>query len=185
MSSAIKYSDEQLMREVLKGNRQSFELLYDRYFDKLVWFARQFLGDAHLAEDMVQEVFMKIIEQPQAFDAEQRFSTWIYTLTANRCKNLLRNEQNRLTLLEQQQFADTTHMHHRIDEGFYKEAIATVIDGCSDKEKTLFVLRFEHDMPIKEISRVTEMPEGSVKSGIYYLLKKLTKKIKQLTDEDR
>lgn len=173
------------MQEVRKGNRQAFEHLYDRYFDKLVWFARQFVGDLHLAEDIVQEVFIKIIEQPELFDINQRFSTWVYTLTANRCKNLLRNEQNRTALMMKEQFPEETHMQHRYDERLYREAIASVIDTCSDKEKTLFVLRFEHDLPVKEIARVTELPEGSVKSGIYYLLKKLTQKIKSVSDENR
>ena len=53
--------DEQLMQMLCGGNRKAFELLYDRYFDKLVWFAFGFVNDRQKAEDVVQEVFLKVI----------------------------------------------------------------------------------------------------------------------------
>lgn len=179
-----KEPDEQLMLLVSKGERKAFELLYDRYFDKLVWFAQSFTNDLHKAEDAIQEVFIKIIEAPEQYDRNKKFSTWIYTLAGNACKNLLRNEQNRSRLLEENRPQSSSHTDDKqlsLDHKFLQQRIRSAYAGLNEKEKQLFVLRFEHDLSLKEIAAVINIPEGSVKSGIYYLLKKMSHSLKDFT----
>src|SRR5688572_22122199 len=89
------------MLQVRTGNRVAFEILYDRYFDRLVWFAQRFIEDVQKSEDAVQEVFVKIIEKPQLYDSTKRFSTWLFTVTANVCRDIIRNEKNRARLFGQ------------------------------------------------------------------------------------
>lgn len=165
------------MQEAGKGNKQAFEQLYERYFDKLVWFSIQFVKSRQAAEDVVQEVFIKIIEQPESFDSGRTFSTWVYTLTANLSKNILRNHDTRNRLLNEQPFTEETYMQQTHDYHKLRQTLNKLMGEMSEKERTLFVLRFEHDLPLKDIAEMTELPEGSVKSGIYYLLKKLSKHI--------
>ncbi len=176
-ANAQMQTDEQLMKQVCKGNKQAFEQLYERYFDKLVWFSMQFLSSKQVAEDVVQEVFIKVMEQPESFDSGRTFSTWVYTITANLSKNILRNEGNRNRLLNEQPFTEETRMQQTFDYQKLKQTLSRVVGEMSEKERTLFVLRFEHDLPLKNIAEITGLPEGSVKSGIYYLLKKISKHI--------
>lgn len=176
-------TDEWLMLSAAKGDRRAFEALYERYFQKLTWFARQYVYDVQVAEDLVQEVFIKIIEQPELFDNNRKFSTWAYTITANRCKNMLRDTQNRKDLLSKQPNPQQTNMQHQMDYKQLRQKIKTVLEGMSEKEKTLFVLRFEHELPIKEIAEITASPEGTIKSGIHYLLKKMSSHLKAFTHE--
>lgn len=171
------------MLAATQGDRRAFESLYDRYFDKLTWFARQYVHDVQVAEDVAQEVFIKIIEQPGLFDRNRKFSTWAYTITANRCKNILRDTQNRKELLRGQHHPEQTTMQHQMDYKQLQLKLKSVMGELSDKEKALFVLRFEHELPIKEIAEITASPEGTIKSGIHYLLKKMSKHLKAFTHE--
>lgn len=175
-------NDEILMQQIVKGNRLAFELLYDRYFDKLVWFANRFVSDIPKAEDIVQEVFMKIIERPDQFNPSQRFSTWIYAITGNTCKNVLRNDQNRLKLLrEGVSDQSANEIHHEGDYQQLQQRINTAISRLSEKERYIYSLRFEQELSIKEIAAIVNIPEGSVKSGVYYLLKKFAHQLKEFT----
>lgn len=138
------------------------------------------------AEDFVQDVFIKLIERPGQFDRTKRFSTWVYVITANRCRQGLRDEKNRLRILEENVFPfkeTSTQPAYASDLNFLKERIRGVYSGFSEKEKNIYTLRFEEDMSIREIAEILEIPEGSVKSGIYYLLKKFAHHLKDFNHE--
>lgn len=174
------------MEWISRGEKKAFVELYDRYFNKLIWFARSFVSDVQKAEDLVQDVFLKVIERPELFNKNKRFSTWIYTVISNRCKQFLRDEKNRLRILEENVLpfkpvfsesgggADLTHL---------KLKIQLALEGLSEKERAIYNLRFEQELSIKDIALVLELPEGSIKSGIYYLLKKLATHLKDFNHE--
>lgn len=179
-------TDEQLMQYICQGNALAFEILYDRYFRKLAAYACSFLNNGQQAEDTVQEVFLKIVENPKQFDLARRFSTWVYTITGNACRNILRDEDRRNRILELNVKPAIHHVHeqgHNLDSRFVRKQIQHVYAGLSEKEKNIFVLRFEQELSIKEISEILDIPEGSVKSGLFYLLKKFAGQLKELSHE--
>jgi RNA polymerase sigma-70 factor (ECF subfamily) len=179
-------SDEELMRRICRAERKAFELLYERYFDKLVWFARGFVDGTHAAEDIVQEVFLKIIERPEQFDPGKKFSTWVYTVTANSCRQALRNEQNRLRIIRENNAsypAETENAREIHDTELLQKNISAAYESMNEKEKNIYTLRFGQELSIKEIAGIIQIPEGSVKSGIYYLLKKIAQHVKDFSHE--
>lgn len=174
------------MRHSNGGNRMAFETIYDRYFNKLVWFARGFVENEQLAEDIVQEVFVGIIEKPERFDTDRKFSTWVYVVTSNSCKQNLRNQKNRARILEENKeetITATSNQLSSVDLKLLREKISSVQALLSDREKQLFALRFEQELKIKDMAAILDMPEGTVKSGIYYLLKKLALHLKEFDYE--
>jgi RNA polymerase sigma-70 factor (ECF subfamily) len=177
-------SDEELMRLSGRGDKIAFELLYDRYYDKLVWFAGGFLRDTAMAEDAVQEVFMKIIEKPESFDRSRKFSTWIYTVTGNHCRNILRNDDNRRRIINENSHPHDNHteMQHSFDDRQLKERINAALKNMSEKEQNIYRLRFEEELSIREIAAIIMIPEGSVKSGIFHFLKKISIHLKDFTN---
>jgi RNA polymerase sigma-70 factor (ECF subfamily) len=166
------------MQLLKDGNSQAFEVLYERYFDKLTWFAQQFTFELHAAEDIVQEVFMKLIERPQLFDTQKTFSTWIFTLVANRGRNYIRDHKNRQELLHKNSHEAITHIQPIFDYQKLTAELAKALQAMPEKDRSIFHLRFEQELPIKEIASITQIPEGTVKSSIFYLLKKLSQKLK-------
>lgn len=179
-------NDEQLMQQACNGDREAFEMLYDRYFNKLVWFAQGFTSDVQQAEDLVQDVFIKVIERPEQFDRSRKFSTWIYVVTANLCRQAIRNQKNRSRIIDMVVLPNTETVSenlHRADHAFLRQSIQAGYAQLSEKEKNIYTLRFEQDMNIKEIAEIIGIPEGSVKSGIYYLLRKFAIYLKDFDHE--
>lgn len=156
------------------GDQKAFALLYDRYCKKLVSFAAKIIASRERAEDIVQEVFIRIIEKPEAFDPSKKFSTWVFTIAHNLCLNTIRNENNREKLLnEHYDRTEAAIQHLSIDEKLVKQKLNSIFRTLNEKERTVFVLRFEHELSIKEIAEIAAIPEGSVKSCLFYMLKKI------------
>lgn len=159
------------------GSKPAFELLYDRYFEKLVWYISDFTKERTIAEDIVQETFIKLIDAPDKFDATRKFSTWIYTLAANLARNYIRDKKLFLQKQQQHQLHNIdliVNQQHQMDANLLSRRINELISGLSGKERSIYELRFGQQMSIKDISLQMNIPEGSVKSGIYYLLKKFS-----------
>ena len=174
------FSDEELISLIIKKQVSAFECLYNRYFNKLVWFASGFTSDNSSAKDLVQEVFISLIDAPEKFNAEKKFSTWIYVVTTNKCKQYLRNNTNRKRILKQLgQENEIFTQKENLDTKQLKEKVTFIHESLSEKEQMIYKLRFEQELSIKEIATILNLPEGSVKSGIFYLLKKYTNHLKE------
>lgn len=178
--TSLQTSDEQLMVLAGNGKRAAFELLYDRYFEKLSWYAFGFVKDMALAEDLVQDVFCVLIDKPESFNPQMRFSTWIYTSVGNRCRNELRNRATRSVLLKNTTAPSVQEPDVPVDDRGLAEAISKVVSGFSEKEQLVYRLRFEEGLKMKEIAEIAGLPEGSVKSCVYYLVQKMTQQLKGL-----
>jgi RNA polymerase sigma-70 factor (ECF subfamily) len=127
----------------------------------------------------MQDVFMRVIQQPERFDASRSFSTWIYTIATNLCRNESRNAATRARLLEAEGKAGSAVGQQKdpLDEKRFRVELTEIFKELTDRDKTLFVLRLEHGLALKEIAQVHECPEGTVKSATYYLLKKIAARL--------
>jgi len=171
------FTDEALMKQVKSGDHAAFNLLYERYAGKLYRYLYRMLGyNESRAEDMLQELFLKVIQHRQKFDETKKVSTWLYAIATNLCRNEYRNTAARQRLMQQfepweNKAADT------VDEKIHKKYIAAVItemiQGLNEQEITIVTLRFQQSLSLREIANVMELPEGTVKSKLFYLLKKL------------
>jgi RNA polymerase sigma-70 factor, ECF subfamily len=164
--------------------RPSFDILYNRYFNKLVYFAYGMLQDQSDAEDMVHDSFLGALKSAKQFDPQQKFSTWIYTLVKNRCLNHLQTTDRREKLL-QTNFKQpaSTQNHIQYDARLIQQEVQRIKQALSEKEQLVYQLRMEQELSIKEIALIADIPEGSVKSCLYYTLKKIASQLKVFTHE--
>jgi RNA polymerase sigma-70 factor (ECF subfamily) len=88
--SAGDESDEALMVRLMGGDLQGFEVLYSRHASRIRGFIQRFVGDRDWADDLTQEVFLKVYRNPKAFDPRGRFLTWIYAVARNASIDFLR-----------------------------------------------------------------------------------------------
>lgn len=174
------------MHAIQKKNRHAFEVLYMRYFERLSWYVHRMINDMHSAEDIVQEVFMKIVSAPEKFDTDKKFSTWVYTVSGNMAKNHLRKNKQQQMYTKHQQVTlnGVVHNKHETEKQVLQKQLDNVYTSLNEKEKTLFVLRFEQHLSIFEIAEIMQIPEGSVKSGLFYLLKKYRPLIQHFSYEN-
>ncbi len=175
-------SDEKLVLALQRGEEEAFNELYERYAKRMFGFFRRMMhGNEHQANDMLQELFLKLIEKKETFDPQRNFTTWFFTLARNMCKNEYRRRE-RLQQNTEKWISENTlseedwealKLPEALDQNLFKSELGKAINGLDGAHKTCLVLRYQEELSIKEISEILACPEGTVKSRLYYGLKKL------------
>src|SRR5229473_1966102 len=88
-------SDQELMRIVQAGDVSPASDIYDRYSSRLYNFAYRFLKNSEAAEDATQEGFVKMLKHANQFHGDAKLSTWLFSITANWCRDYLRKAENK------------------------------------------------------------------------------------------
>jgi RNA polymerase sigma-70 factor, ECF subfamily len=176
-------ADEVLMHAVAAGDEKAFEELYRRYGQKLFgYFYKMLWGNREQAEDCVQELFLRVIRYKGNYDADRKFSTWLYSIAFNICKNEYRKQEMIQKVQprekEDRPVAQSLQAEMQVDMKRFAGAVKKELQELDEEKKTLFILRFEEQYSVPEISRIMNIPEGTVKSRIFYLLKLLSGKLK-------
>ena len=171
--------DGQVVMRHLAGDPQAFGTLVDRYQTRLLNFVNRTIGDRERAEDLVQEVFIRVYRHIHRFDRSKKFSTWVYTIASNLAKNELRNRSRNPLVLFQTiksnwedeerplQFEDTTA---RPDDLYRKRHLRQLVEDTVAKlpehHRQVFVLRELEGKSYEEIAEITDCNLGTVKSRL-------------------
>jgi RNA polymerase sigma-70 factor (ECF subfamily) len=168
-------TDEKLYALMTSGNANAFNLLYKRYQGKLLYYFFRMLGNnKSLAEDFLQELFYKIIDKPHLFDTKRKFSTWVYCVAHNMCKNEYRGQAVRQIILKGQNTDHYSETSVNYDEKeMLVESIFKELEQFDETHRTAFLLKYREGMGIEDIAEILELPAGTVKSRLFYTRKKL------------
>ena len=180
------FSDSELMQQIVLGDQAAFSELYHRYKGRMYYYFYRMLGNsADTANDFLQELFMKLIEKPESYNPAYSFSTWLYSVANNMCKNEyrkrgIRQEYQEAEALEPQidYLSDSTIEHEQV-----VEKIFATLDSLGEEHRSAFLLRYREGFSIKEVAEILELPEGTVKSRLFYAKKMLAEKLEYLKDE--
>ncbi len=176
-----KIPDEELMSMLAKGGQSAFDELYKRYAKPMfLFFFRLLNGRRDRAEDMLHDLFLKIIEHPDSFDHTRTFSSWFYTMAGNMVKNEYRNQSVRDEHIQVQALQSEIHSAHdfeKIDNDLFNTKLELALQKLDEDSRLLFRLRFIEEMSIKQIAEIMGFPEGTIKSRLFYLTKQLSKKL--------
>ena len=163
-------SDEEAVEQyLLTQNVNYFNLLYDRYTNKVYAKCISMLRDAEQAEDATQEIFVKILLSLSKFNARSKFSTWLYSITYNFCIDIIRKGKKEIIVsLEDHTKVDLE------DNGIYDAEIMEtnvfrlkeVLNLMNAEDKSILLMKYQDDMSIKEICGVIEKTESAVKMKI-------------------
>lgn len=179
-----KQSDESLMMLVQKGDDKAFAELYDRYSVPLLnFFHRMLWKDREKAEDFMQELFTKLLQKPELYNPAKTFKTWIYSSANNMCKNEYRRHElhNGLSANVEEAVREAHEanlpMLDSIDSATFNELLYKELDLLKEDQKATFLLRYRDELSIKEISEIMNISEGTVRSRLFYTLRKLAPKL--------
>jgi RNA polymerase sigma-70 factor (ECF subfamily) len=182
-------TDEMLMVRYQRGDRDAFAELVRRYQRPIYNFAIRQLHHGGLAEDVTQDVFLRVVQNAAEFKHEARFSTWLYTIARNLCIDQLRKLSHRRhpsldhpptasptahTLGETMADAHPTASVDRVAASSEVRAcIVQAVESLPDEQREVFLLREIANLPFKEIAEVTGAGENTVKSRMRYALDRL------------
>lgn len=178
--SYTEYTDEQLPAAVAAGNSAAFDELYRRYGQKMFsYFFRMLWKNKELAEDFTQDLFMKLIKSNSVFEEGRSFSTWLYSIAHNMCKNEYRKKEVRVNHAAMTKHINPVTENTNPDLKRFKAAVHNCTNDLPEEKKALYILRFQESLSVPEISGILGLPEGTVKSRIFYLLKDMKEKLKE------
>jgi len=171
--------DTALVNAYLDGETRSFDVLVERYQTRLLNFVYRIVGDRERAEDLVQEVFVRVYRHLARFDRSKKFSTWIYTIASNLAKNELRNRsRNPLVLFtsmtkgweDEERPLEFEDPSSRPDDLFRKRHVREMVESSVAQLPThhreVFMLREIEGRSYEEIAEITHCNLGTVKSRL-------------------
>ena len=174
-------NDEELMLLIAKNDNLAFGELYDRYARKLVnFFYRMLNKDSAKSQDFLHDLFLKIIEHPEKFNPEKKFSTWIYSIAYNMCKNEYKRNNYKAQYheyLNQNSKQYYEFIKENSDMNNFSESLHSELSQLDESQRIVFLLRYNDELSINEIAEITGSPTGTVKSRLFYVLKKLANKL--------
>ena len=160
-------TDEEITRLVQKGDIESFGVLVGRYEAKIARYAGKFLLNGEDAKDLAQEVFIKAYVNIQSFDANRKFSSWLYRIAHNEFINAIR-KRSRIPVLSFDFDAIFPHPIARetADSETNRRDLKETLDKCLDKLDVKYreplVLYYFEEMSYQEISEILEIPVSTV-----------------------
>jgi RNA polymerase sigma-70 factor (ECF subfamily) len=185
-------SDEDLIFLFQDGEMLAFDEIVGRYKDPLMNFVYRFLSDATESEDVVQETFLRVFRNKKAYKKIAKFSTWIYTIAGNLAKTELRKRKKRnIYSLSEIGFEDKDYEilddsqspEKKTNTRMYDDIIQREIQQLSPKFREVIILRDIQELSYEEISKIIDVPLGTVKSRVNRARLRLQDKLKFLLDK--
>ena len=173
--SKFELTDEQLIKKFQDGDIGAYNQIVYRYKDRMLNFINRFLNDVERSEDLVQDTLLKLYTHKDSYKEIAKFSTWLYTIAANLARTELRTIKRRKTFSvtelshDDREFiiksTDAGPGEENFSQNFEKN-VQRALAELPDDFKTIIILRDIQELSYDEISKIVEVPLGTVKSRI-------------------
>ena len=176
MKVSNKEIDLGLVKRAKSGDYQAFDLLVLKYQSRLISTAFKFVKDVQIAEDVVQDSFIKAYKALESFREDSSFYTWIYRITVNTSKNFLVSKKRKSELLNSDLSEEASYEIEPVEtyspEDFLqatqlKKVITETIDQLGEDTRTALTLRELDGLSYEQIAEVVNCPVGTVRSRIF------------------
>ncbi|MGH4121562.1 MAG: RNA polymerase sigma factor [Clostridium sp.] len=175
----VGLTDEELVKEIINGNKCSMEVLVNRYYKLVFSFIYRTIGEYHISLDLTQDTFMKVIKGSKTFDyTKGKFKNWILKVAMNVCKDYWKSAYIKNNIVDNEvvrvedESENIVNIFERNDE---RRRIKDAIMTLPQSQREALILKYYHDLTIKEISSVTEANQSTVKSRLKLGVDKLKK----------
>lgn len=168
--------DVRLMLEFQGGDKASFEALMHKYYPRLLNFIHRFVGRREIAEDLTQEVFIKVYQAACAYRPQSKFQTWIYTIAKNISLNELRRNRGSVVSLDEPFSSQEGELRRdvedpsgaRPDEDLLRQetmkAVRQAIHALPENQRMVVILRRYEQFSYEEIAQTMRVSVKAVKS---------------------
>jgi len=164
--------EQKLIRQAAAGDRESAGTLISTHQSSVYAYILRLSGRSELAEDVVQEAFVRVLTNLDRFDPRYRFSTWLFTIAR---RVFLNQIEKRRPIYDSDRVGETTGRtcaasgDWEVEEhkGNSRDAMQSALMSLSPEQREIIVLFHQHDWPIWLIAEHLRMPEGTVKSHLH------------------
>jgi len=167
-------TDEELVEACQGGEGSAFDVLVGRWEDRIRGAAYRFLGSEEEARDVAQEAFLKAYRSLGGFKQEARFSSWLYQIATNLCRDRLRRRKTRATVsLEELEEMGPVMVetrpgaHDRLLAMDLARAVRRAVESLSDEQREVVILKEYQDLTFLEIAQALDVPVSTVKTRLY------------------
>ena len=195
LPSLLTITDEQAMWRVkMDDDPQAFARLVERWQGPIQRLCIKMLGDAHRAEDLTQEAFVRVFARRKDYEPAGRFSTFLWRIALNLCYDELRKIKRRGESSleggadergETDFMADTAGPDVQVVADERAEHVRRALLQIPEPYRVVVVLRHYEGLKFREIGEVLDLPEGTVKSRMVEALNQLSRLLKPLVSDDR
>ena len=191
MQDFSSLSDNDLIIEARNGNNTAFSNLFYRYDKKVFSIAAQYFQSSDDAKDVYQEVFIRVYKGLKKFEFRSEFSTWLFRVTTNVCLthkaqykrynnvSISHDENDESPKLDLKSSEDDEPDNQLINSE-RKGKVQKAIESLAPKQKMAFKLKHLHDYKIKEIAKMMDCSEGTVKKYLFIATDKIRLKLKTI-----
>ena len=188
----IEENDKKLVDRICRGDMAAFQDLVEQHKKKIYFIAYDILGDYHEAEDISQDVFIKVFRNIKRFRKDAKMSSWIHQITVNTCIDVIRKRKSKpkismddgaLSHIEDNPPVSSSmgmNPEKSAEAAIFQQQINNALQNVTPRERTVFVMRHYNDFKINEIADALEVSSGTVKSLLFRALKKLRKELAPL-----
>jgi RNA polymerase sigma factor (sigma-70 family) len=172
-------SDQELMRIVQAGDHSPASEIYDRYAGRIYNFALRFLKSPEAAEDAMQEVFVKMMRHASQFQGDAKLSTWLFSITANWCRDYLRKSDNKPKETEDVLVSLPASADTAPDRSFERREnellIQRALQALTAEQREAILLSRYQGLSYAEIAQIAGCSEGAVKTRVFRAMETLKK----------
>ena len=163
-------TDRTLLERIRRGDTSGAAELFERYAPALLRFTDRLLSDRSTAEEVTQEVFVKVISRAHQYDGRAEVSSWLFAIAANACRDRKRRDR-RATIVPLEAVQEPAHKGDGIEtvlsDRERRDAVRRALSALSEEQREALVLARYHGLPYTEIAEVLGISVGAVKTRIF------------------
>ncbi|MBF0552289.1 MAG: sigma-70 family RNA polymerase sigma factor [Deltaproteobacteria bacterium] len=178
-SAPVEDTDFDTIKAIGRGDRSAFELFVKKYQNPIVNFIFRYVRDRFTAQDLTQEVFLKVFQGAEEFEPRGKVSTWIFTIAFNLCANELKRQKRRgyphsdLSAVDPAELEYPAHDQAGGRQRELEEDLMAALDRLPENQRAALWLRVNEDLSYLEISRVLNISLAGVESLTFRARKQL------------
>jgi len=171
-------SDAELLKEFRNpaSKERAFTAMIKKYQEKLYWHVRRMVIEHEDANDVLQNVFIRVWNGLENFREESQLYTWLYRIATNECLTYIEQQKKRSSVSlsdVESGLSNKIKADSHFDANRLEWKLQLAIQQLPEKQRIVFNLRYYDEMPYEEMSRVLETSEGALKASYHHAVKKI------------
>ena len=155
---------------------RAFTAIIKKYQEKLYWHIRRMVVNHEDANDVLQNMFIKVWKGLENFREDSQLYTWMYRIATNECLTFIEQQKKRSSISlsnEENGLANQLKADKNFDSNKVEWKLQLAMAQLPDKQRAVFNLRYYDEMPYEEMSRVLETSQGALKASYHHAVKKI------------